>query len=121
MSPAIPFSNVFWNISKPVTVVVFVSAKPTSSTVSPTNTVPLSILPVETVPRPVIENTSSIAIKNGLSISRSGVGIYSSTACIKSKILSTHWLSPFWIVGFAVTASKANKAEPEMKGTSSPG
>ena len=75
LSPAIPLSNVFWNISTPVTVVVFVSAKPTSSTVSPTVTIPLSILPVATVPRPVIEKTSSIAIKNGLSISLSGVGI----------------------------------------------
>ena len=43
--------------------------------VSPVNTVPRSIRPVETVPRPVIEKISSIAIKKGLSISRSGVGI----------------------------------------------
>ena len=36
--------------------------------------VPCSIRPVTTVPRPVIENTSSIDIKNGFSVSRSGVG-----------------------------------------------
>ncbi|EPP37267.1 hypothetical protein CP8484711_1666B, partial [Chlamydia psittaci 84-8471/1] len=44
---------------------------------------------VTTVPRPEIENTSSIGIKKGLSTSRSGVGILSSTACISSRIFST--------------------------------
>ena len=37
-------------------------------------------------PRPVIVNTSSIGIKNGLSVARSGCGIYVSTAVINSKI-----------------------------------
>jgi hypothetical protein len=31
--------------------------------------------PVTTVPRPEIENTSSIGIRNGLSVSRSGCGM----------------------------------------------
>ena len=35
--------------------------------------VPRSMRPVTTVPRPLIENTSSTAIRNGLSMSRSGV------------------------------------------------
>ena len=37
--------------------------------------VPRSTLPVATVPRPVIVNTSSTGIRNGLSVSRSGSGI----------------------------------------------
>ena len=36
---------------------------------------PRSMRPVTTVPRPLIENTSSIAIRNGLSMSRTGSGI----------------------------------------------
>ena len=62
----------------------FVSRIPTRSTISPTLTVPRSTRPVATVPRPVIENTSSTGIKNGLSWSRSGMGIYSSNAFINS-------------------------------------
>ena len=84
LSPANPSSNVFWNISIPVIVVDLVLLTPTISTLSPTLIIPRSIRPVATVPRPVIENTSSIAIKNVFSISRSGVGIYSSTASIKA-------------------------------------
>ena len=56
------------------------------STSSPTLTTPRSIRPVPTVPRPLIENTSSIAIRNGLSISRTGSGMYSSSAFISSSI-----------------------------------
>ena len=37
---------------------------------------PLSTLPVTTVPRPDIVNTSSIGIRKGLSTSLCGVGIY---------------------------------------------
>ena len=67
---------------------------PTISTSSPTVTFPLSIRPVATVPRPVIEKTSSIAIKNGLSTSLSGSGILSSTAFINSSTLDSQSESP---------------------------
>ena len=63
------------NISTPVQVVVWVSRIPMISMESPVLTMPCSTLPVTTVPRPVIENTSSIGIRNGLSRSRSGVGM----------------------------------------------
>ena len=59
---------------------------PTISTSSPTFTTPRSTRPVTTVPRPEIENTSSIGNRNGLSIGRAGVGMYSSTAFISSRI-----------------------------------
>ena len=39
-------------------------------------TMPRSTRPVTTVPRPEIENTSSIGIRNGWSRARSGVGMY---------------------------------------------
>src|SRR4051812_13213993 len=55
---------------------------PTISTSSPTLMTPVSTRPVTTVPRPEIENTSSIGIRNGLSSGRSGCGIQSSTAFI---------------------------------------
>jgi hypothetical protein len=47
---------------------------PTISTSSLTLTMPRSMRPVTTVPRPVIVKTSSIGMRNGLSISRSGLG-----------------------------------------------
>ena len=47
-----------------------VGLRPTSSTSSFTFTLPRSTRPVTTVPRPSIENTSSIGIRNGLSRSR---------------------------------------------------
>ena len=47
----------------------------TISTSSPTLTMPRSTRPVTTVPRPEIENTSSIGIRNGRSVARSGCGI----------------------------------------------
>ena len=75
LSPATPSSNSLRNISIPVTVVFFCKPKPTSSTSSFNFTIPRSIRPVATVPRPVIENTSSTGIKKGLSVSRVGVGI----------------------------------------------
>jgi hypothetical protein len=43
------------------------SRMPTISTSSPTLTMPRSMRPVTTVPRPEIENTSSTGIRNGLS------------------------------------------------------
>src|ERR1051325_3002047 len=50
--------------------------KPTSAPSSPPLMMPRSIRPVATVPRPVIENTSSTGSANGLSISRTGSGVY---------------------------------------------
>ena len=47
----------------------------TISTSSPTLMMPVSTRPVTTVPRPEIENTSSIGIMNGLSSGRSGCGM----------------------------------------------
>ena len=81
------------------------------STSSLTLIIPLSTLPVATVPRPVIVNTSSIGIKNGLSVSLSGSGIYESTASINSSIVPTHFGSP----------SNAFNADPRMIGVVSPG
>jgi len=50
-------------------------------------------LPVTTVPRPVIDITSSIGMRNGLSTSRSGSGMYESTASISSDDLLAHWVA----------------------------
>jgi hypothetical protein len=47
---------------------------PTSSTSSPTFTMPRSMRPVATVPRPLMPKTSSTGIRKGLSMARSGVG-----------------------------------------------
>jgi hypothetical protein len=63
------------NISTPVTTVFVVSLIPTISTSSPVLTTPCSIRPVATVPRPVIEKTSSTGIRNGRSSGRSGSGM----------------------------------------------
>jgi len=57
---------------------------PTISTGSFNLTIPLSILPVTTVPLPEIENISSIGIKNGLSKSLCGKGMYVSNALTSS-------------------------------------
>ncbi len=83
------------------------------STSSPTFTMPRSIRPVTTVPRPEIENTSSIGIRNGRSFGRSGCGMLSSTACISFRIdclPSSGFLS-----------SSAHSAEPRITGILSPG
>ena len=72
---------------------------------------PRSMRPVTTVPRPVIVKTSSTGMRNGLSISRSGVGMQSSTASISSMIDSPHSASP----------SSALSAETRTTGRSSPG
>ena len=74
LSPAWPSSSSLRNISTPVQVVFCVALRPTISSSSPVWTTPCSILPVTTVPRPVIENTSSIGIRKGLSRSRWGSG-----------------------------------------------
>ncbi len=72
---------------------------------------PCSTLPVTTVPRPVMDMTSSIDIKNGLSVARWGSGIHSSTAAMSSMILSPQASSP----------SRAFRAETRTMGVSSPG
>ena len=74
LSPAWPWSSDLLNISTPVQTVFCVSRRPTISTSSPTLMMPFSMRPVTTVPRPVIVKTSSIAIRSGLSTSRSGSG-----------------------------------------------
>src|SRR5690554_689808 len=62
-------------LSTPVQVVLVVSRIPTISTSSWTLMMPRSTRPVTTVPRPEMENTSSIGIRNGLSMARSGSGM----------------------------------------------
>ena len=87
-------------------------SRPTTSTSSPTLILPDSILPVPTVPLPVILKTSSTGIKNGLSIARSGCGINESQASISSPIHFTASAS----LGF----SRAFKALPLTIGVLSP-
>src|SRR6266849_5459054 len=72
---------------------------------------PRSIRPVATVPRPVIENTSSTGIRNGFSTSRFGTGMLASSAASSSSTFPTHALSP----------AIAFRAEPRITGMSSPG
>ncbi len=84
---------------------------PRISTVSLTLSTPRSTLPVTTVPRPVIVKTSSIGMRKGFSISRTGSGIAVSTASMSSMSFSDHSLSP----------SSAFSAETRTTGTSSPG
>ena len=86
---------------------------PTISISSPTLITPRSTRPVTTVPRPEIENTSSIGIRNGWSTARSGVGIHSSTAAMSFLIDSSPIASS--------RPSSAAKAEPGTIGMSSPG
>src|SRR5215472_14707352 len=96
LSPAWPSSRILRNISTPVTVVdCAFSLIPMMSTLSPVWMVPRSIRPVTTVPRPVIENTSSTGIRNGLSTSRTGSGMDSSHAVMSSMIELAHFSSPF--------------------------
>ena len=113
LSPACPWSSSLRNISTPVHVVVRVSPSPTISSSSPTFTIPRSIRPVTTVPRPVIVNTSSTGIRYGLSSSRTGSGMNESHASIS-----------FWIdcAPYSdVSPSSALSAEPRMIGVVSPG
>ena len=72
---------------------------------------PCSTLPVTTVPRPVMDMTSSTGIRKGLSTSRSGSGMYESTASMSSTIFSLHSGSP----------SSAFSALTRTIGVSSPG
>ena len=75
LSPAWPSSRSLRNISTPVQTVVWLWPRPTISTWSPTLTMPCSTLPVTTVPRPVMVNTSSMGMRKGLSMSRAGSGM----------------------------------------------
>src|SRR5207247_200170 len=84
---------------------------PSTSTTSVTFTSRRSIRPVATVPRPVIENTSSTGIRNGFSISPFGIGMFLSSAPNSSSTFPTHALSP----------AIAFKADPRITGMSSPG
>ena len=63
------------------------------------------------MPRPEIENTSSIGIRNGLSTSRGGSGTYWSSASISFRMLATPSGSPF----------SAPSALTRTTGTASPG
>jgi hypothetical protein len=106
-----------WNISTPVQVVLMLSSRsPMISSPSPTLTIPRSMRPVTTVPRPLIENTSSMAIRNGLSFSRTGVGMYSSTVRISSRIGAYSGAA-----GSLLSLSRAFRAEPRTIGVLSPG
>ena len=111
LSPASPRSKIFLNISTPVTVDFNFSAPiPMMSTSSPVLNTPVSIRPVATVPRPVIENTSSTGINASLSTSRFGSSIQASTSDINFNTVSTHFCSPF----------RAPRAEPRTTGVLSP-
>ena len=52
-----------------------VTPNPRSQLPPPTFTVPRSMRPVTTVPRPLMPNTSSMLIRNGLSVTRTGSGM----------------------------------------------
>jgi hypothetical protein len=91
-------------------------ADPTISIGSPFLTIPRSIRPVTTVPRPLIENTSSTDIMNGLSVSRFGSGMYSSTT--RSSSLMGHIPARS---GRSRRCPSACLAEPRTIGVVSPG
>ena len=112
-SPARPSSSSLRNISTPVQVVFEVSRMPTISISSPTFTTPRSTRPVTTVPRPEMENTSSMGMRKGFSTSRFGSGMYSSRVATSFSTAGTP-LS-------AESPSRAFSAEPVMMGVSSPG
>src|SRR3989304_1175586 len=83
--PPPPPPGVLRNLPPPAPPVRRASGRsPTTSTSSPTFTFPRSTRPVATVPRPVIVKMSSTAIRKGFSTSRTGVGMYESTASINS-------------------------------------
>ena len=113
LSPACPSSSSLRNISTPVQVVFTVAFSPTISTSSSTFTIPRSMRPVTTVPRPEMENTSSTGIRKGLSISRLGTGMYWS---ISSTSFTTEG-TPISLL----SPSSAFSAEPITIGVLSPG
>src|SRR5688572_28263464 len=113
LSPACPSSSIFLNISTPVHTVLVVGRMPTISISSPTLTMPRSTRPVTTVPLPEMEKTSSTGIRNGLSISRLGVGMYASSASASFMIAFTPMSES--------SPSSALSAEPITIGVLSPG
>ncbi|OPZ76373.1 MAG: hypothetical protein BWY79_01652 [Actinobacteria bacterium ADurb.Bin444] len=114
LSPARASSNILRNISRDVaTDLILSSCMPTISTSAPGVMTPRSIRPVTTVPRPVMVNTSSMGIRKGFSVSRTGSGMKLSQALMSSMILSLHSLF--------VSDSRAFSAEPRTMGVSSPG
>ncbi len=90
-----------------------VAFSPTISTSSFTFTIPRSMRPVTTVPRPEMENTSSTGIRKGLSTSRLGTGMYWS---ISSTSFTTEG-TPMSLL----SPSSALSAEPITIGVLSPG
>ena len=64
------------------------SEMPIIVTVSPVRTMPCSMRPVTTVPRPMMLNTSSTDMEKGLSSALWGSGMYSSTESMSFKIAS---------------------------------
>src|SRR4051812_40519610 len=111
LSPASATDNDLPNVSRPVATVATVGPRPTTSTGSPTRSVPRSIFPVTTVPRPLMVSTFSIGIRNGSPSSRGGTGTYASTASSSSTTDRVHRGSP----------SRAFSALTRTTGTSSPG
>src|SRR5438477_240639 len=73
-------------------------------------TCPRSTRPVATVPRPVIENTSSTGIRNAFSTSRFGTGMLLSKPARSSSTLRTRALTP----------AIAYNTDPHITGTSTP-
>src|ERR671910_731524 len=86
LSPAWASCMLLLNISMPVTTVLRVGLMPTISTSVFSVMVPVSTLPVATVPRPWMVKTSSTAKRKGLSVALSGSGTYSSTESISSTM-----------------------------------
>ena len=76
-----------------MTVLMLSFRRPMISTSSPTRAVPRSTRPVATVPRPLIENTSSTDISSGLSSSRTGSGMKVSRANMRASTDSEPGLS----------------------------
>ena len=64
------------------------SEMPMMVTVSPVRTMPCSMRPVTTVPRPMMLNTSSTDMEKGLSSARWGSGMYASTESMSFRIAS---------------------------------
>jgi len=98
----------------PVTMVLTISSRrPMISTSCPFLRVPRSTRPVTTVPRPLIEKTSSMGIRKGWLMSRTGVGMYSSTVSINCQMGAYTGAS-----GLVSGLSRICRAEPRMMGVS---
>ena len=101
------------NISTPVTRLRRVAAGPTRSILSFITTLPRSTRPVTTVPRPVIVNTSSTGIRNGLSFRR----VPAPGCTRRTPSISAHDRLSVFRVAFR----GPSVAEPRMIGGCSPG